>query len=585
MKMFRPFHCVAASVLLSALSATATPYASGVTNAGGTIQFILNESATSVTVTFDNGTVTSPLGALAKGSNGFSLGAHTNFAISVYKYGSGAFTQISSDSSNTVQFIGPRGVGVNINPQRPNFGRIYICSAWPSGVTAVNGAVEFTGSGRVVGQGFYVINADESDAFGQGTNALLGNIKLGTSFRYSPYRVFVGPDDMVYCADLAGLYTASLGNTGLSYSPAGGGVWMAAPDFSSSTNLFNTNDVGTVYSGVYGLYVTGSLATSNLVVTAQEWDLTGVDAFANALSAPAVWQYTFNTATNPVPVTNNPNGLFTVGLGINGVLGDMTIHPTTGYIYAEQDRTSAAGDTILGTGEVNNNNAELYIYDPTGQTNLWESGIGGANVYDATYAIAVSPDGNWLACATGFGTTIITHITNGIPDLSTVVTNNEESGPVNTANLVASRRGVAFDAADNVIASLPWVNVSLGYEAPTPSNPSVVREYSLGYPSIAVTSNDSTCTNGSFHLLLITTPPPDIASAVASGGNLTLTWTSPNASDTIASFTVQSATVVSGPYTNISPAATITQPGGAGTPFQATVTASGPTVFYRISHL
>ena len=81
------------------------------------------------------------------------------------------------------------------------------------------------------------------------------------------------------------------------------------------------------------------------------------------------------------------------------------------------------------------------------------------------------------------------------------------------------------------------------------------------------------------------TPPPDIASAVASGGNLTLTWTSPNASDTIASFTVQSATVVSGPYTNISPAATITQPGGAGTPFQATVTASGPTVFYRISHL
>jgi hypothetical protein len=579
MKMMKFLSYSVSGVLLSALSAYAHPYASSVTNNNGTIQFILNENATSVTVTFNNGTVTNNLGALAKGSNGFSLGSYTNYAITVYKVGSG-FTQISSDSSNAVQFIGPRGVGVNQNPQRPNFGRIYVCSAWASGVVQDNGAVEYTGNGRTVGQGMYLLNSDMSDAIGQGTNALLGNIWLGTTPRYSPYRVFVGTDDSVYVADLAGSYTASLGTTGLSYSPPGGGIWWAAPDFSSTTNLFNTNDLATVYDGVFGLYVTGSLAAGNLVITAQEWTLTGSTMDGTFLTPPADWQYVYNSTTNPIPISSAPYGLLTVGLGINGVLGDLTVHPTTGYIYAQQDRTAAAGDST-GTGEANNNDAELYIYDSTGVTNIWESGIGGANIFDATYGIAISPDGNWLACATGFGTTLITHITNGIPDLSTTVTNNEETGPVNTANLVASRRGVVFDAADNVITSLPAVNVSLGYEAPTPTNPSVVRQYSLGYTSIATTSNDATATNGSFNLVLLP-PPPTITSVTASGTSVTLTWTSPLASDTTASFTVQSTSDLTVPFVRLP--ATITQPSGPGTAFQTTVTGSTPATFYRIRH-
>jgi hypothetical protein len=581
MKTIRFLPCLAAGVLLSTLSANAHPYASAVTNNNGTIQFILNENATSVSVAFDNGTVTNNLGALAKGSNGFNLGSHTNFAIAVFNIGSGAFTQTSDDSSNAVQFIAPRGVGVNINPQRPNFGRIYVCSAWPSGITAVNGATNATGNGRVVGKGIYLLNQDGSDAIGQGTNALLGNIVLGTSVRYSPYRIFVGPDDSVYVADLAGTYTAALGVTGLSYSPVGGGVWWAAPDFSSTTNLFDTNDVGTVYDGVQGLHVTGSLAASNLVILAAEWTETGFDASANFLTPPAVWQYTYDSVNNPIPIANDPVGLFTVGLAIDGVLGDLAVHPTTGYIYAEQDRTSAGGDTT-GTGVANNNNAELYIYDASGVTNIWESGIGGADVFDATYGIAVSPDGNWLACATGYGTVLITHITNGIPDLSTVVTNNEEAGPINTG-LVASRRSVVFDAADNVITSLPTVNTTLGYEFPTPSNPSVVREYSLGYTSIATTSNDDTCSNGVFTIVLKPPGPKFTGIIVATGDNVTLTWTSA-AADTVASFAVQSTTSLSGTFSDVT-GVTITQPGGAGTVFQATVGAQSPTIFYRIRHL
>ncbi|HEY3914031.1 MAG TPA: hypothetical protein VGN61_06050 [Verrucomicrobiae bacterium] len=562
-------------VFALSFSAGAHPYASSVTNNNGAIQFILNEPATSVKVSFDNGTVTNNLGALAKGSNGFSLGSHTNYSIIVYKVGNGAFTQISSDSSNTLNFVAPRGVGVNINPQRPNFGRVYICSPWPSSAT------NSTATGRQVGQGIYVVNADGSDAFGQGTNALLGNIWLGTSYRYSPYRVFVGPDDSVYVGDLAGAYTASLTPGGsISYSPPGGGVWMASPNFSFTTNLFDTNQVSTVYSGVYGLYVTGSVAASNLLVYALEWDLTGSATNGTFLTPPAVWQYYLGT--NDIPYEDSPPGLMTVGLGINGVLGDMTVHPTMGYIYAEQDRTAAAGDSA-GTGEANNNNATLYIYDSTGVTNLWESGIGGANVFDAAYGIAVSPDGNWLACATGFGTTIICQITNGIPDLSTVVTNNEETGAVNTSVLVSQRRGVVFDAADNVITSLPQTPGG-GNDDPSPSLPAVVRAYSLGLTSIAVTANDTTGTNGTFHLTLLP-GAPSFTGITDNAGNLTLVWTSPSATDTIASFTVQSSTAVSGPYANVTPAPTITQPGGTGTAFEASVSASGPTTFYRIHHL
>src|ERR1700744_2714257 len=64
---------ITAVVLCPSLS-QATPYASGVTNAGGTIKFFLNEKATTVQVAFDNGSVTNdltPLGQTNIGVNSF----------------------------------------------------------------------------------------------------------------------------------------------------------------------------------------------------------------------------------------------------------------------------------------------------------------------------------------------------------------------------------------------------------------------------------------------------------------------------------------------------------------------------------
>jgi hypothetical protein len=79
---------------------------------------------------------------------------------------------------------------------------------------------------------------------------------------------------------------------------------------------------------------------------------------------------------------------------------------------------------------------------------------------------------------------------------------------------------------------------------------------------------------------------PSIISIVATNGgagNVVLTFTSIDGDDTISSFAVQSASVVSGPYTDVSPAAAITQAGSGA--FQAVTPINGAARYYRIRHL
>ena len=81
------------------------------------------------------------------------------------------------------------------------------------------------------------------------------------------------------------------------------------------------------------------------------------------------------------------------------------------------------------------------------------------------------------------------------------------------------------------------------------------------------------------NIVLVALPVIKITNTSVSGGNVIMVF-SAGTSDTTASFTVQGSSVVSGPYADVSPAATITQlsPGV----FQAVTPVSGPTHFYRI---
>ncbi len=182
MKMFRYCLCVAGSVLLSALSAKATPYASGVTNISGTVQFILNEVPDSAWVVFEDGKSNS-IASPVVGTNTFALGTNTGYAIYCVKSGNGSATQISSDTNSENKLITPRGIGINVNPTNGYlFGRIY---------------VDNSAAGH---KGLFALNADLSGFIGSSSSFLAGSPFTNTTSTSSPYGLSVGADNNVYCA-------------------------------------------------------------------------------------------------------------------------------------------------------------------------------------------------------------------------------------------------------------------------------------------------------------------------------------------------------------------------------------------------
>src|SRR5262245_25992740 len=186
--MDRRIFAAAAAVVLVGLGRTshATPYASGVSETAGVVTFTLNESADDVIVIRD-GTPTS-LGALGRGSATFNRSGATNYSIvanklftpgyllangSTIALGNGSVSggtitsntstslKISDDSLETLNFFAPRGVAVNQNPASPTFGRIFVSNSntgTPAGFVL-----------RPCSEGIYIMNADYTDALGQGT--------------------------------------------------------------------------------------------------------------------------------------------------------------------------------------------------------------------------------------------------------------------------------------------------------------------------------------------------------------------------------------------------------------------------------
>jgi len=481
-----------AAVALSTLSSQAHPYASGVTNNAGTITFILNESADNVKVVFDNGTSTNSLGALAKGGNSFALGLHTNFAIIVAKSGSGVPSQIGtppgtgSGQTTNVDFNGPRGVAVNNNPQRPTFGLVYVANGSPGNHL------------RPVGKGIYVLNADCSDAFGYGTNAMppkanfpnAGANWWGSSTTYSPYRLFVGSDDTLYVGDSS--YATS-------YTP-GDAVWMMDPALTNPTPMFAFGTSSLNGSACQSKpFVTGSLATGDLTLTCMMWGYVAPNGTYGSVlrynigSGPIDLADPWTMAPSVV-VSNSQPGATVVQ--IQGVACDLFV-ATNGYIYVTWPRANNGG-VAAGAND-------LWVYDSAGDL-LWASSVpgqggvslsGGAPTNDCFVAksinlagVAVSHDGQYLAAGNAAAANFcLVKLTNGIPDVSTIATYAAPN---------AINRSVAFDLANNLYT--------------VEGNSDSVRIYSLGLTTTCVTSNDWTCTNGGFQLLL---PPTTVSVATS----------------------------------------------------------------------
>jgi hypothetical protein len=127
-------------------------------------------------------------------------------------------------------------------------------------------------------------------------------------------------------------------------------------------------------------------------------------------------------------------------------------------------------------------NAPIYVLDPSG-TQLWNSwnnwGAANGDPYASSGAIAVTDDGQWMVNSFRSGDLGITRLTNGIPDPANFTLISTGFG--------ATSYGVAVDAADNIYI--------------TSSGLGILRVYSMGLTTTAVTGNDATGTNGTFQLV------------------------------------------------------------------------------------
>ena len=493
------------AAMLADFTASANPFASciSVTNIGGTnfVNFYLNESGGSVVVTYEDGTTNSTFDGVLTGTNvtaglqSFSMNGHTGYTITCHKVGTGTPFQINAAGGAYYAWGTPRGVDANKNPKFANtFGRVY------------NGEGSYDSANRRY-QGIYMLSPDLSTNLAPlgGTNPMAGGVwslAAAAGSASAPYHITVGSDNNVYVAD---------------YASADATIYQFDATFSQYTNvvLGPIGETQGYSAGTHGdptgVYITGSLATSNLVVYTFDPDLPisqsaalwYVDIFGNNIyhtgsegqTTPGffnnVLQYQIGAGLTNTNIyggltlwTNGPDKGVCLGLPTfqDSQIGDVAVE-TNGYIIAEYPRANFSDGDI----QVYDTNFNL-IYTSLQPNGTDPFNASGSRQYGG---IRISPDNQYMLGVTIANQINVCFLTNGIPDVSSLI-------PINTVSATGNSRGCGFDAADNIIFNS--------------SGAGKLEYYSLGYTSTTVYSNDLTGTNGTFTFTL----PPVTASLAIS---------------------------------------------------------------------
>lgn len=444
MKFHRRWLLSGAVVVLFTLTVPmvkAAPFASCITNNNGTIQFYLNESGGSVTVTYEDGTTNvnfSPLVLgtgvnLPSGGYSFSLVGHTSYSIAVTKFGTGAAAIMPNviQSTNTSVYGGnyvlqgfgdPRGLAVNVNPASPYFGRVYVSR------------------GGNASTAFYDLNSDGSwSTVGPGgTNAGVTTWVTGAPYS-SPDKISLAANDDLIVGD---------------YSENNAGVWLVGPNLDTNELLLGPiGDVNGIAQGVHGAEVgpavlLGSLSTGATLLTVDgDLNTNRIEVYSNitqtVLASGNGWQNPPDLTGPQVAINlpENPNGpgyYFYPSLDIG----------PNGYLYSGEYRSG------IGSSDY----AFVQVYDATYTHQLWNSRYSGGNSdYFFTAAtggskstptcVSVSPDGKYLATVSMDNHLTICLLTNGIPDVGTIYT----IAPVRFGSATSDGADeVVWDAADNL---------------------------------------------------------------------------------------------------------------------------------------
>jgi len=396
--------CVAAGAALStAGTVMAVPYASAVVQTGNTVDFILNETADTVTVTRDGGSALVLTGTA--GAKSFDMTGFTDYSIEVGHTAAAGWVESSSSIANSafLNFERPNAVKVNNNPGSANFGNIYVG----------NRSTLPAASGRLMGDGIYILNATGLNSGGElvddTTAAKNGGDGLAfTASSNSPWRMSIGADDNLYIAD---------------WSDATGGVKVMTPDGSSISLLLDTagGPTGGIVGGNHGSVVsrpvvTGSLGTDLTLWTMDE-DLEG----SVAGTGNHIWRYDVGTDTSnhtgaatlvvdaSTEGTNSDGTIILFDLNI-GVDADINRDHVSGNWIITQPRNDGNETGLLILGEdVNGNPDPTNVLFNSKQFSI-DNGLDGAtddilfpefdgnqDIFRFISRAEVSPDGSTLA--------------------------------------------------------------------------------------------------------------------------------------------------------------------------------------------
>lgn len=530
-------HSVRSIVIALALAcseaATATPYASSVRNTtGATWEFVLNESASNVTVLRDGGNAVN-LGALAPGRHTFDMNTFTTWQIKVSQNTAVApYTLIGDPNTNPyTAFERPDGVTVNTNPLSPYFGVLYVANER-------NVATVGTGSlpSRSMAPGVYSLTADllgvdlSTPAWTVPNSNDTSQAKGGAFWTADPvqinqpWRMTIDEGGNLMVTD---------------WSDAYGGIKYLTPDMTNGGLILAVESGPT--GGVLGVnnlpvhgsitskpYVTGKLGT-NLKVWAMDEDLEKSRNPNPVLNANGdhIWKWDVDAATlynvEPSLVVNTSAIQLTTDNRPN------FISSNGGSFVCNAHYSPAFNKWYLTEYRFDGNEAGLIVVTPDGvngntPTLNWSSlqfsidkgldgnsGLGApAGCLSASCMIqdafrgmggglSISPDGKNLiiqqvdtrsslrSSNPFFGTTageviVIPLDANGTPDIkvsgglmTNVSTISTQGGNVNT-----TRREVAIDAAGNIYVGN--------------SNSERVKVYSPGGSTFATTNSNGTFT-------------------------------------------------------------------------------------------
>jgi hypothetical protein len=416
-----------------------TPYASGVSVSGTTVNFTLNEPADSLQVSINGGAPVA-LDGSSSGIKTFSLSSPSDtFSITAkktdgngYAVANGStvaaatnglsqatagswFNLISSDANPLTNFNSPRGVTVGLNPNLSNFGTAYIANS-AAGTT----------NGRSVGDGLYAVRADQTDAFGWGDSAQTGGLTFGNSTS-SPFRIHAASDGNIYVSD----FSDANGQVGRLNTILSSGELVLAGVGGPSAVPAGQNHGST--TAAYAEIAPGGGLT--LYTLDEDLTTSNVTGSGSTTDKNSLWRYSIGTST--LPYSDMPTKVNKSNVLLPAATSDLD-KGADGKFYLAQTRSAGkeAGLIVLSPdGDT--------LFDSLTATRTLLSDPAAADIYRNVQAIAVSPDQKYLAVMVNDSDVSVIPLVNGIPDLAQRLI-------VDTGPDITSGRDIAFDAADNI---------------------------------------------------------------------------------------------------------------------------------------